>query len=59
MAEGDFQACALRHFWAILLPVAVVEVAVAICFRSLLSLVSQNNMKAILGMPFSVTTFFD
>ena len=58
-AEGNFQACALPHFWAILLPVAVVEVAVTICFRSLLSLVSQNNMKATLGMAFSVTTFFD
>ena len=49
----------MRHFWAILLPVAVVEVVAAICFRSLLSLVSQNNLKAILGMAFSVTTFFD
>ena len=57
-AEGNFQACALRHFWAILLPATVVKVAVAICFKSLLSLVSKNNMKAILGMPFSVTTFF-
>ncbi|XP_073239921.1 DELTA-alicitoxin-Pse2b-like [Porites lutea] len=34
-AKGHFQACALRHFGAFLLPAAVVEVAVAICLNSL------------------------
>ena len=36
MAKGHFQACALSHFWAFLLPAAVVEVAVAICLESLI-----------------------
>ena len=35
--QGHFEACALRRFWASLLPAAVVEVAVVICLKSLLS----------------------
>ena len=37
-AKGHFQACALSHFGAFLLPAAVVEVAVRICLNSLISL---------------------
>ena len=33
--QGHFEACALRRFWASLLPAAVVEVAVVICLKSL------------------------
>ena len=36
MAKGHFQACALSHFWAFLLPAVVVEVAVAICLKYLI-----------------------
>ena len=35
--QGHFEACALRRFWASLLLAAVVEVAVVICLKSLLS----------------------
>ena len=35
-AKGHFQACVLRLFGALLSPAAVVEVAVAICLKSLL-----------------------
>ena len=35
--QGHFEACALRRFWASLLPAAVVEVAVVIRLKSLLS----------------------
>ena len=31
MAQGHFEACTLRRFWASLLPAPVVEVAVVIC----------------------------
>ena len=31
--KGHLQACALCHFWAFLLPTAVVGVAVAICLK--------------------------
>ena len=34
--QGHFEACALRRFWASLLPAAVVEVAVVICLKSLM-----------------------
>lgn len=34
--QGHFEACALRRFWASLLPAAVVEVAVVICLKSLI-----------------------
>ena len=35
MAKGHFQACAVCHFWALLLPATVVEVTIAICFKFL------------------------
>ena len=42
-AKGHFQACALSHFGAFLLPAAVVEVAVTICLtHSLLEILPKN-----------------
>ena len=35
MAKGHFQACAVSHFWALLLPATVVEVTITICFKFL------------------------
>ena len=43
-AKSHFQACALRHFGASLLPGAVVEVAVAICLNSLFAHCSAVNL---------------
>ena len=37
MVQGHFEACALRRFWASLLPAAVVEVAIVICLKSLIT----------------------
>ena len=40
--RGHFQAQAVRHFWAVLLPAApVVEVAVVVCSKSLISPISH------------------
>ena len=46
--KGHFQACAVRHFWALLLPAVVVEGAVAICFKTLFS--RESSLGISLGL---------
>ena len=47
-AKAHFEACALCHFWASLLPPAVVEVTVVICLKILISAI-DNAVKPLLS----------